>query len=128
MKKVCFIFFLSCFSFVSFAYAADAIAVKSFDFNALWKGAVMGAIAALVGWLKDKDFKLADFELPEALQRVFWGLVVGIVAAWKGVDFTTASAWATGIGLAVLFQEAWKVAWRRLFKPHLPVINPTIPK
>jgi len=134
VKKMLLVLALVCLSgllFAGISYAADATAmeVAKFDWNNLWKGAICGAIAALVGWFKDPAFKLADFDFEVALPTVLCGLIVGVVAAYKNIPMADAQVWIASTGIAALVNMLVKALWRRVAaKPIAAIVNPSTPK
>jgi len=76
------------------------------------KGAFMGVIATLIGWLKNTE--PGKFEWKGLALKLPIGFVVGAIAAWKGIDFAAAYDWALGIGLITLIDNLVKLVIRRI--------------
>ena len=82
---------------------------------ALLKGAGMGAIAVLVGFLKSAgtDGKLDPFQLKSLAWKAALGAALGAAAVHMGVTFESAYEWAVGVGLITLVDQLIKVVYRR---------------
>jgi len=82
---------------------------------ALLKGAGMGAIAVLVGFLKSQGEggKLTDFQLKSLAWKSALGAAIGAAAVHMGVTFESAYEWAVGVGLVALVDQLIKVVYRR---------------
>lgn len=78
---------------------------------ALAKGAAMGFVTVLVGWAKKQEMDKLDWR--GFLLRVPMGMVVGAIAAWKGIPFDDAYQWAAGMGIIMLVDNITKFAYYR---------------
>jgi membrane protease YdiL (CAAX protease family) len=76
------------------------------------KGAMMGVVATLLGWLKNQDVDKFDFR--GLALKVPVGFIIGALAAYKGIDFNSALDWATGIGLVTVIDQLVKLVLRRI--------------
>lgn len=77
------------------AEAPAAAAVTAPMWKTILMGAISGGIAALYGWLKNRDSETGILEVPEweyALTTIVIGMILGAIAGWKGLP-DTASAW-----------------------------------
>lgn len=82
---------------------------------AVLKGAGMGAIAVLVGYLKSQgtDGKMTAFQMKSLAWKVALGAVIGMIAVNLGVTFESAYEWAVGVGLVALVDQLIKIVYRR---------------
>jgi len=78
------------------------------------KGLVMGVFSALLGWVKNA--KPGKFSVKGLIVKLPAGVVVGIVAASQGIEFTEALDWATGVGVIEVIDKLMKTIVRR-FRP-----------
>jgi hypothetical protein len=113
MRKICWLVplvLVLCFGFV-FAQdsapveegvTAPAAATTSFDLNLLWKGALVGLIAALLRFAsKAKNPK--EFDWKYLLYYGGVGVLAGAYSAWRGLQVDDVLSWleASGIVLAM---------------------------
>lgn len=86
----------------------------------LVKGAVMGCLSAVLGWIKSGT--PGKFSVKGLIVKLPAGVVVGIVAASQDIEFTAALDWATGVGLVEVIDKVVKVVVRR-FRPDWMVMG-----
>ena len=79
---------------------------------AILKGAGMGLVTVLIGWAKKQEIEKIDWR--GFLLRVPMGMVVGAIAAWKGIPFDDAYQWAAGMGIIMLVDNITKFIYHRL--------------
>lgn len=100
MKKVAWLYVGLFVLLGGFAYAADAVVSPEPLTAPMWKtilmGAISGALAAIYGWLKNRDAKTGQeqFGWQYAAVTVIVGAILGAVAGWKGLpDAASAMDW-----------------------------------
>ena len=76
------------------------------------KGALMGAIATVIGWAKKTD--MDKFKWEGLIVKVPIGAIVGGIASYQGVTFDTAMQWATTTGLITVLDQVVKLILRRV--------------
>jgi len=112
MKSIYFFLIsLLMISVASAAQASQSPAELSFWLN-IGQGALIGSFTVLVGWAKKQD--PGKFDIKGLYLRLPTGIVVGILAAYKGLDFTDAYAWAAGVGIIMIVDNISKMVLRRL--------------
>jgi hypothetical protein len=79
----------------------------------VFKGAMCGAAATVLGWLKSA--KPGKFSWRGMLTKLPTGTVVGGLAAYYGMDFNSALTWAAGLGLVEAIDNGTKIIIRRVF-------------
>ena len=122
---------LGALTFAGIAYAADAVAPEAakFDWNNLWKGAICGAIAAIIGWVKSKDFSKESFNAELCITTAICGLVAGALAAYQNKPTADVYSWFTSVGGAMVVESIVKALWRRAAPKSLTgATNPSMPK
>jgi len=82
---------------------------------ALLKGAGMGAIAVVLGYLKSVGAagQLTPFQLKSLGWKALLGAIIGAVAVKMGTTFGSAYEWAVGVGLISVADQLIKVLIRR---------------
>jgi hypothetical protein len=81
--------------------------------NMIIKGALCGVVATLLGWAKSS--KPGRFSVYGFMTKLPAGVLVGIIAAWQGVEFDSALTWAAGLGLVEGLDNLTKAVLRRFF-------------
>lgn len=95
------------------ALAQDATAAKTgFDWNNLWKMAIAGVLASVLGAWKNGQFNPKDLNPIQLLQKGIIGLVIGVIAGLKGLSIDAAETWVLGGALVYVLDYAL----RALFK------------
>lgn len=97
-------------SFAEEAVSATVGAESNFLMVVL-KGVWLGVIATLIGWLKNTN--PGEFKWRGLIMKVPIGAFIGGLAAWKGMEFTQAAEWASGIGLIAIVEQVIKMVVRR---------------
>lgn len=82
------------------------------DGNAIICGALFGLCATIVGWVKNGG-KLSGFQAKGLVLKMPIGVVVGMIAAYKGIGLESAEAWAGAIGLVTVIDGVVKAIIRR---------------
>ena len=105
--------FLLVMTGVVFAYQEGASEEKSgFDWNNLWKMAIAGVVASLLGAGTNGKFSPTDWDVKKIAQKAIIGVIVGVVAAWKGIGIDDAQAWVLGGSLVYLIDYAFKAIFK----------------
>jgi len=149
MKKVTWLYVGLFILLGGLAWTAEAV-VAAVDptvavTSPLWKtilmGAISGAIAALYGWLKNRDAKTGQEQIgwPYALTTVVVGAALGAVAGWKGLpDAASAMDWIQGSAIGCLIVPGVEMILKMIFRQAPPtlasmvnvlrgIVNPTPP-
>lgn len=98
------------------------------DAAAILNGALLGLLATILGWVKNGG-RLTGFQAKGLVLKMPVGVVLGALAAWKGISFEDATTWAMGIGLVGAIDGTLKTIVRRFYPEWLvlddpPAINP----
>jgi len=80
--------------------------------KAILSGILIGAITALLGYLKNSTTE--TFNPKKALQTVIVGAAVGGIAGYNGWTYEQAEQWAATAGITVLIEYVKKAVWRRI--------------
>lgn len=95
------VFVLAGCAVVLAAQDAPAPDEAAFDFDKLWQGALAGLIAAVVRfWSKGK--KLKEIKWKYAVIYILAGLLSGVYAAWRGLEFAEVFDFVEGAGLVMV--------------------------
>lgn len=133
MKKVTWLY-VGLFALLGgLVWAADATSAPVTSAVAatlpLWKtilmGALSGAIAALYGWLKNRDNQ-TGLEAPEweyAVTTIGVGALLGAVAGWKGLpDTASAMDWVQNSGWGCLIVPGVEMILKAIFRHGGPTL------
>ena len=90
------------------APAADA----GFDWNNLWKMAVAGVLASVLGAWKNGQFNPKDLNPAQLAQKGIIGLVIGVVAGLKGLSIEAADQWVMGGALVYVLDYVLKALFK----------------
>ena len=85
-------------------------------------GVMAGAVAALFGWLKNRDPKGGDmekFEIKHAVPTILVGAIVGAIAGWKDKDLSTMTAWIQTTPWVITAE----IVWKAVFRNSAPVVS-----
>jgi hypothetical protein len=117
------------------AFAADAVTgtpgaaapVVVSIWSKIGMGALGGAIAAIVGWLKNRDVatdKQEPFDLKYLVCTVVVGAILGAIGAWQGLgDAFAALNWAEQSALWACVVAGGEMALKAIFRQGAPRIN-----
>jgi hypothetical protein len=113
---------------VAFAADAAAAAPVATSVAPLWKtilvGAVSGAVAAVYGWLKNRDVKTdqqEQFDVKYLVCTAMVGAILGGIAGWKGLpDPVSAYDWLTHCGIGSLILPGGEMILKAIFRQSAP--------
>jgi membrane-associated PAP2 superfamily phosphatase len=99
----------------------------------LWKtilmGAIGGAVAAIYGWLKNRDAKTGQeaFGWQYAVCTVVVGALLGAVAGWKGLpDAASAMDWIQGSAIGSIAIPGVEMLLKLIFRQAPPTLSSII--
>jgi len=93
------------------------------DTTAILNGALFGLCATIVGWVKNGG-ALSGFQARGLILKMPLGIIIGAVAALKGIPFSDASVWAAGVGLVTVADGIIKAIVRRFIPGWLDLVEP----
>ena len=108
--------FLILFAGLAFAMqdgeAAEETTKSGFDWNNLWKMAIAGVLASILGAGKNGKFNPVEWDIKKLAQKGIIGVIVGIIAALKGLEISDAQDWLLGGSFVYLIDYALKAIFK----------------
>jgi FtsH-binding integral membrane protein len=131
MKKVAWLYVALFVLIGGIVCAAEAVATATDPAAAvtapLWKtilmGAISGGVAAIYGWLKNRDSQNGQekFGWQYAAVTVVIGAALGAVAGWKGLpDAASAMDWAQNSAIGCLIVPGIEMLLKLIFRQGPP--------
>jgi hypothetical protein len=102
-----------------------AVAVTSPLWKTILMGAISGAIAALYGWLKNRDKQTGQEAIgwQYAATTIVVGALLGAVAGWKGLpDAASAMDWIQGSAIGCLIVPGIEMILKMIFRQAPPTL------
>jgi hypothetical protein len=88
------------------------VEATGFDWNNLWKMAIVGACASVLGAWKSGTFNPKDLDPAKIGVKAVIGLIVGIIAALKGISIEAAEEWIVAGGFVYVIDYVVKAIFR----------------